>query len=103
MKTKVPVDGDDRRAWIRFELQNIRNPETGRRFTQADIAREAHATDSTVSLVFSGKRSNGPKIDKIRRITARILNRSTDELFGVALEAGDGYAGSKPRKAKRGA
>jgi hypothetical protein len=28
------------------------------------------------------------------RITARILDTTTDRLFGVALDAGDGYPGS---------
>lgn len=90
----VPPPGEDRRAWIRHELQRRTNPDTGRRYTQADIAREAFVNESTVSLVYTGKRRQGPGTHKVMRITARILDTTTDRLFGVALEAGDGYPGS---------
>jgi transcriptional regulator with XRE-family HTH domain len=90
----VPPAGEDRRAWIRHELQRRVNPESGRRYTQADIAREAHVNESTVSLVYTGKRAKGPGSEKVMRVTARILGMETDDLFGVPLDAGDGYHGS---------
>lgn len=90
----VPAPGVDRRAWIRFELGKIANPETRGRWRQSDIAREAETRDSHVSLIYTGEREAGPKADRVRRITARVLGMTTDALFGVALEAGDGYPGS---------
>jgi hypothetical protein len=93
-RTAVPPAGPDRRSWIRFELGKIDNPETGRRWLQADIAREAETQDSHVSLIFTGERDTGPKADRVRRITARVLGMTTDALFGVALPSGQGYPGS---------
>lgn len=90
----VPPPGEDRRAWIRHELQRRVNESTERRWTQADVAREAFVNESTVSLVYTGRRVKGPGSEKVMRITARILGTTTDRLFGVALDAGDGYPGS---------
>jgi hypothetical protein len=53
---QVPPPGEDRRAWIRHELQRRVNPATGKRWTQADVAREAFVNESTVSLVYLGVR-----------------------------------------------
>lgn len=93
-ETDVPPPGEDRRAWIRHELQRRVNDDTGRRWTQADVAREAYVNESTVSLVYLGERKTGAGTEKVMRITARILDTTTDRLFGVALDAGDGYPGS---------
>lgn len=93
---EIPPAGEARRSWIRYELSKRTNPETGKGWKPADIARKAHVAESTVSLVFTGERANGRGTEKVMRITARILELTTDALFGVALEAGDGYPGSAP-------
>lgn len=91
---QVPPAGEDRRAWIRYQLRRRTNPATSKRYTQTDIAREAHVNESTVSNAFLGTRTDGRGTQKVMRITARILEMTTDALFGVPLEAGDGYRGS---------
>lgn len=85
-----------RRSWIRYHLSQVINPATGKGFLLGDISEEVDSCVSTVSRVLAGERSNkSPRLaDRIRRIAARILGLSTDELFGVWLDAGDGYAGS---------
>lgn len=93
-KPQVPPAGEERREWIRYQLRHRMNDATGRRFTQDDVAREAFVNKSTVSLAYTGERKKGRGTEKVMRITARILGMTTDELFGVALEAGDGYPGS---------
>lgn len=90
----VPPPGEDRRAWIRYQLRLRANEATGKRWTQNDVAKEAHVNESTVSNAYLGTRTDGRGTQKVMRITARILEMTTDELFGVSLEAGDGYRGS---------
>jgi hypothetical protein len=91
----VPPPGQDRRHWIKWALSKRANPATGRRWTPADVAAEAYAAESTVSLVYLGERTVGKKIEKIMRITARVLEMKTLELFGIVLDSGDGYVGDE--------
>lgn len=90
---QVPPPGEDRRSWIKYQLSRHDNASTGRRWSLTDVANEAGASQGTVSLVYLGERTVGPKIQKIMRITARVLEMKTLELFGIVLDSGDGYVG----------
>lgn len=71
----IPESGDGLRSWLRYKLQQIDNPKTGRKYTQADIARKTKATEGTVSKVFRdiGTGLNGRMYERIRLVTAEIL------------------------------
>lgn len=71
----IPDSGDDLRSWLRYQLQRVDNPKTGRKYTQADIARRVKATEGTVSKVFRdvGTGLNGRMYERVRLATADVL------------------------------
>jgi lambda repressor-like predicted transcriptional regulator len=66
-------NGGALRSWLRYQLQRTKNPDTGKPYTQADVARKAFASEASVSIVFSGGRIEGMKGEKIRLVTAEVL------------------------------
>lgn len=83
----IPPPGPNRRTWIRYQLQQIPNPDAvpARGFNQADIARLADTSEGTVSNVLVGTgRIKGEKAAAVRRITASILNLGEDSVFPEA-------------------
>lgn len=81
-ESTVPVSGEERRNWIQHELKKHTNRETSRGYTQADIARAAAASESTVSQVFSGTRTDGEVVQRVKRETAKVLRMKITDLFG---------------------
>lgn len=89
----VPAGGQALRAWIQYKLKSLRNAKTGRPWNQADIARETHASESTVSIIYTGGRDHGHKSGRVRRLTAELLEIPEAVLFpaqsdGVPSEGG---------------
>lgn len=78
----VPVNGEERRNWIQHELKKHTNSKTDRGYTQADIARAADASESTVSQVFSGTRTDGDVVKRVKRATAKVLGMKITDIFG---------------------
>lgn len=74
-------DGNALRSWIRYRLQRTKKSDTGKPWTQADIARAAYASETSVSIVFKGGRIEGRKGEKIRLLTAEVLGIDARVLF----------------------
>jgi hypothetical protein len=80
-RLQIPEGGDALRSWLRWQLQQRTNPKTGKKWTQADVARAAFTSESSVSIVFQGQRLDGPKGEKIRLVTADALGIDVRILF----------------------
>ena len=78
----IPAEGAALRSWIRYQLSQHMNAATSRPYTQADIARETHVSEPTVSIIFSNSRVNGFKSGRVRRLAAKILDIPEVVLFG---------------------
>ena len=71
----VPDGGPELRAWLRWLLQRVQNKKTKRAYTQADIGREAgDASGATVSRVFMAELPGGDLSDRVRKVTADVLD-----------------------------
>lgn len=78
----LPPLGEPRRQWLREQLGKIDHPETGRGWTQADVARGVGVSEALVSLVFVSDRRTGPVVDSVQALTADLLGLPVETLFG---------------------
>ena len=70
----IPSDGVQQRTWIRYQLHM-------RGWNQAKVGRAVDASETTVSLIYTGTRPTGGKADLVRELTAKILKIPEDVLF----------------------
>jgi hypothetical protein len=93
---KIPPPGEERREWIRYRLRKLKGPK-GKRLTSADIARTTGAGESTVSLVFLGRRVDGDKAASVREHTAKLLEIPEATLFPEILTINAAHAVACPK------
>jgi len=70
----IPSEGAGQRAWIHYQLQM-------RGWTAAKVARDVDASETTVSVIYTGARPAGDKAALVRRLTAKILKIPAAVLF----------------------
>jgi transcriptional regulator with XRE-family HTH domain len=92
----IPPPGEERREWIRYRLRKLKGPK-GKRLTSADIARTTGAGESTVSLVFLGRRVDGDKAAAVREHTAKLLEIPEEILFPEILTINAAHAVACPK------
>lgn len=81
----IPAGGHELRAWIRYNLQLVTHPKTGRPWTQADVGRLAGESSPTrVSRTLLGGFSRGRRAIRIREVVAEVLGLPVDAVFPPA-------------------
>lgn len=83
----IPQDPKDRREWIGFQLRLRDNPKTGKKWNQADVARETFASETSVSIVMLGGRIEGLKGEKIRLLISEVIGVPVPVLFRKESDA----------------
>lgn len=95
----VPDAGPELRNWIAYHLKRVTNPETGRGWNQADVARKAgEASGPTVSRVLLGELPTGRTSTRIREVASMVLGLPVEVIWkpsdicaecGAPLSEGD--------------